>query len=80
MGESQAFGHDGNAGRRPTGRSDRRPREGPRRWTALKKNCPEDVLRAFTEGPPSISTAHAGKTDESDADLIGRLKSLGYTQ
>ncbi len=49
-------------------------------WTGLKKACPEATLRAFTEGPPSISTAHAGKSDESDAELIGRLKSLGYTQ
>jgi len=49
-------------------------------WAGLKKACPEAALRAFTEGPPSIATADAGKMGESDADLIGRLKSLGYTQ
>jgi hypothetical protein len=46
----------------------------------LKKACPEAVLRALTTGPPSIPEAKAGKANEPDADLVRRLKSLGYTQ
>ena len=46
----------------------------------LKKDCPEAALRAFTEGPPSIAKANAGKANQPDADLVRRLKSLGYTQ
>ena len=48
--------------------------------TDLKKACPEAALRAFTDGPSPVSSDNAVKTDGSDADLIGRLKSLGYTQ
>ena len=46
----------------------------------LKKDCPETVLRAFTEGPGPIAGTKAEKAKEADADLIRRLKSLGYTQ
>jgi arylsulfatase A-like enzyme len=48
-------------------------------WTKLPKACPEAALRAFMDGPPSIAAAKAAK-EEPDADLIKRLKSLGYTQ
>ena len=48
--------------------------------TDLKKACPEAALRAFTDGPSPVSSDNAVKTDGSDTDLIGRLKSLGYTQ
>jgi len=46
----------------------------------LKKDCPEAMLRALTMGPPSTAKAKAGQANEPDADLIRRLKSLGYTQ
>ena len=46
----------------------------------LKKDCPEPVLRAFTEGPAQIAEVRPAKSQEPDADLIRRLKSLGYTQ
>jgi hypothetical protein len=46
----------------------------------LKKDCPEAMLRGLTAGPASISEAKAEKSKEPDADLIRRLKSLGYTQ
>ena len=49
-------------------------------WTDLEKACPEAVLQAFAEGPPSLPEAHAENVNEPDADLISRLKSLGYTQ
>jgi arylsulfatase A-like enzyme len=49
-------------------------------WTDLEKACPEAALRAFTEGPPSIPEAHAEEVNKPDADLLRRLKSLGYTQ
>ena len=45
----------------------------------LKKDCPPAALRGLTEGPPSIPEAKSGKPIEPDADLIKRLKSLGYT-
>ncbi|MGO8702837.1 MAG: sulfatase [Candidatus Brocadiia bacterium] len=45
----------------------------------LKKDCPEAALRALTERAPSIPEAKAGKAIEPDADVIKRLKSLGYT-
>jgi arylsulfatase A-like enzyme len=46
----------------------------------LKKDCPETALRALTEGPAPIAEVKATKSKEPDADLIRRLKSLGYTQ
>jgi arylsulfatase A-like enzyme len=46
----------------------------------LKKECPEAMLRAYAEGPPSIAEASAAKTAEPDAELMRQLKSLGYTQ
>ncbi len=46
----------------------------------LKKACPEEALRAMTDGPPSLAKASPGKANESDADLVRRLKSLGYTE
>ena len=46
----------------------------------LKKACPEAALRALTDGPSSIAKVNPGKQNEADADLIRRLKSLGYTE
>jgi arylsulfatase len=46
----------------------------------LKKDCPEAMLRALTMGPASIAEAKAGQAKEPDADLLSRLKSLGYAQ
>jgi arylsulfatase A-like enzyme len=46
----------------------------------LKKACPEAALRALTMGPPSIPGVNAAKANEPDAELVRRLKSLGYTQ
>ena len=36
----------------------------------LKKACPEEALRAMTDGPPSLAKASPGKANESDADLV----------
>ncbi|MGD1001723.1 MAG: sulfatase [Candidatus Brocadiia bacterium] len=49
-------------------------------WMALAKVCPEVAIRAFLKGPLSIPAANATKANEPDAELIKRLKSLGYTQ
>jgi arylsulfatase A-like enzyme len=46
----------------------------------VRKDCPEGMLRAFAEGPPSIAEASAAKTSEPDAALIQQLKTLGYTE
>ena len=46
----------------------------------LEKACPEAALRALTYGPPAMLAAQAGKANGPDAELIRRLKSLGYTE
>ena len=49
-------------------------------WTDLKKACPEAALRPSPKAHPQSPAVKGGNAEEPDADLIRRLKSLGYIQ